>query len=197
MSLLLMPASLSPAMISRSTSAQDITSGEPTGLTLMPTTSPRSKKSRQAAIQSGAPVRSTIPLRIMERMGFEPIRSMMRRGMVDLTGAPDWIAAWRLLFERGDVVGIKVNPVGSPDAISCAEVLREIISGLNEAGVNNKDIVVYDRYRQQFLRAGFQNWLPDGVRQDWAVEDFDTIQLGMEGYDPEHYMEMALTQPGQ
>ena len=128
---------------------------------------------------------------------LEPIRSMMRRGMVDLTGAPDWIAAWRLFFERGDVVGIKVNPVGSPDVISCAEVLREIIAGLNEAGVTNKDVVVYDRYRRQFLRAGFQNWLPDGVRQDWAVEDYDGIQLGMEGYDPEHYMEMALTQPGQ
>jgi uncharacterized protein (DUF362 family) len=128
---------------------------------------------------------------------LEPIRSMMRRGMVELTGAPDWIAAWRLLFEPGDVVGFKVNPVGSPDAISCAEVLREIIAGLNESGVKNKDIVVYDRYRKQFLRAGFQNWLPDGVRQDWAVEDFDPIQLGMEGYDPDHYMEMALTQPGQ
>ncbi len=66
---------------------------------------------------------------------LEPIRSMMRRGMVDLTGAPDWIAAWRLFFERGDVVGIKVNPVGSPDVISCAEVLREIIAGLNESTI--------------------------------------------------------------
>src|SRR5437773_1528860 len=62
---------------------------------------------------------------------LEPIRSMMRRGIVDLTGAPDWIAAWRLFFERGDVVGIKVNPVGWPDVISCADVLREIIAGLN------------------------------------------------------------------
>lgn len=127
----------------------------------------------------------------------DPIRAMMRRGITELTGAPDWVAAWRLFFEKGDVVGIKVNPVGQPDVISCAEVFREIVAGLNAAGVPNKDIVAYDRYRQQFLRAGFQKWLPEGVREDWAVEDYDNIQLDMKGYDPDHYMEMALAQPGQ
>ena len=125
----------------------------------------------------------------------EPIRAMMRKGMVELTGAPDWTSAWRMFFEKGDVIGIKVNPVGQPDVISCAEVLQEIIAGLNQAGVPNKDIVVYDRYRQQFLRAGFQKWLPEGVREDWAAQDYQQMQLGMDGYDPGHYMEMALAQP--
>ena len=127
----------------------------------------------------------------------EPIRAMMRKGMVELTGAPDWVAAWRLFFEPGDVVGIKLNPVGYPDVISCAEVVREIIAGLNAAGVPNKDIVAYDRYRQQFLSAGFDKWLPEGVRQDWAAQDYERVQLGMDGYDENHYMEMAVTQPGQ
>ncbi|MBI3698429.1 MAG: DUF362 domain-containing protein [Acidobacteria bacterium] len=127
----------------------------------------------------------------------EPIRAMMRKGMAELTSAPDWTSAWRMFFEKGDVVGIKVNPVGQPDVISCTEVLQEIIAGLNQAGVPNKDIVVYDRYRQQFLRAGFQKWLPEGVREDWAAQDYQQMQLGMDGYDPDHYMEMALAQPGQ
>ena len=85
----------------------------------------------------------------------EPIRAMMARGMTELTGAPDATAAWKRLFERGDVVGIKVNPVGSPHVISSPEVLREIIAGLESAGVRRQDIVVYDRYRAQFLSAGF------------------------------------------
>ncbi len=127
----------------------------------------------------------------------EPLQAMMRRGMVELTGAPDWVAAWKLFVEPGDVVGIKVNPVGAPDVISSPEVLREIIAGLNAAGIKNKDIVVYDRYRQQFLSAGFDKWLPEGVRQDWTVQDYDGIQLAMDGYDPDHYMEMMLIQPGQ
>ena len=65
----------------------------------------------------------------------EPVRAMMRRGMMELTGAPSWTEAWRVLFEPGDVVVIKVNPVGQPFLISAPEVFQEIVSGLGEAGV--------------------------------------------------------------
>src|SRR5713226_730991 len=65
----------------------------------------------------------------------EPIQAMMRKGMTELTGAPDWVAAWRMFFEPRDVVAIKVKPLDQPDVISCAEVLHEIIAGLNQAGV--------------------------------------------------------------
>ena len=126
----------------------------------------------------------------------EPIQAMMRKGMVELTGAPDWVAAWRMLFEPGDVVGIKLNPVGQPDVISCAEVVREIIAGLRAAGVKTGDIFAYDRYRKQFLRAGFDKWLPEGVRWECAVEEYENIQLALDGYDRDHYMEMALNKPG-
>src|SRR5271157_4456622 len=85
----------------------------------------------------------------------EPIRQMMRRGMMELTGADGWVDAWRRFFEPGDVVGIKLNPVGRPLVQSDATVLREIIAGLEAAGVQPKDIVVYDRYRKMFLEAGF------------------------------------------
>src|SRR3984885_6807819 len=42
----------------------------------------------------------------------QPIRQMMEKGMTSLTGAPGWTDAWRFMFEKGDVVGIKVSPVG-------------------------------------------------------------------------------------
>ncbi|MBI5691272.1 MAG: DUF362 domain-containing protein [Verrucomicrobia bacterium] len=127
----------------------------------------------------------------------EPIAAVMRRGMMELTGAPDDTQAWRTLFERGDVVGIKVNPVGGPHVISSPEVLHEIVRGLEAAGVRRRDIVVYDRYRRQFLQWGFDKWLPDGVRWTWAVEDHDNTQQKIDGYDPAHYMDMAVTLPGQ
>src|SRR5260370_29632055 len=126
----------------------------------------------------------------------EPIRQMIRRGMAELTatdGGPD---AWRQFFGAGDVVGIKVNPVGKPHVMSSPEVVREIIAGLNSAGVKAKDIVVYDRYRKQFFNAGFDKWLPEGVRISHAAEDYQEFQMGIEGYDPDHYMDMALTMPG-
>jgi uncharacterized protein (DUF362 family) len=122
---------------------------------------------------------------------------MMRQGMARLTGAADWTEAWRVFFEPGDVVGIKVNPVGAPHVISCAEVIHQIVDGLRAAGVKPKDVVVYDRFRDQFRDAGFDQMLPEGVRQSAAVESFERVQLDNNGYDPEHYLEMALVAPGQ
>ena len=61
--------------------------------------------------------------------------------MVELTGAEDAVAAWRSFFEPGEVVAIKVNPVGNPLAISSPELMLAVIDGLKAAGVKPKDIV--------------------------------------------------------
>jgi uncharacterized protein (DUF362 family) len=126
----------------------------------------------------------------------EPVRDMMRRGMQELTGAPDWVQAWRMFVEPGDVVGIKLNPVSRPYVISAPEVVREIVAGLEAAGVPRKNIVAYDRYKPEFYDAGFDKWLPEGVRIAWAADYQDRTQQRMEGYDPDHYMDMQLTLPG-
>ena len=122
---------------------------------------------------------------------------MMRRGIMELTGAPSWTEGWRALFEPGDVVGIKVNPVGQPFLISAPEVFQEIVAGLGEAGIQPKDIVAYDRYRGQFESGGFIKWLPAGVRWTSATkgDGADGLQLDMDGYDADTYMEMALVAP--
>lgn len=139
---------------------------------------------------------------ISGRYQAEPVQQMMRRGMMELTGAPDWQSAWKVFVQPGDVVGIKLNPVGQPHVISDAAVVREVIAGLEAAGVKRRDIVAYDRYRDQFFQAGFDKWLPEGVRILNAAPTYDEIQLDMyastpnvTGYDPDHYMEMALTRP--
>jgi uncharacterized protein (DUF362 family) len=126
----------------------------------------------------------------------ETIQAMMRRGMKDLTGATDWVEAWKQFVTPGDVVGLKLNPVGAPHVISDASVVREVIAGLEAAGIRRKDIVVYDRYKDQFFDAGFDKWLPEGVRISHAAEKYDNIQQDMNGYDPEHYLDFPLTLPG-
>lgn len=124
------------------------------------------------------------------------IDKMISRGMLELTGAPGWPDAWRALFEPGDVVGIKVSPVGGPKLCSDAAVLRRIVDGLQQAGVKRTDMVVYSRYRQEIRETGIDKWLPEGVRWSGASEQYDEVQLDMDGYDPDHYMEMALIKPG-
>jgi hypothetical protein len=95
------------------------------------------------------------------------------------------------------VVGIKVNPVGQASGvISAPEVMHEIIAGLNSAGIKNRDMIAYDRYHDQFYGGGFDKWLPEGVRVSSAAKDYDNVQQAMDGYDPDHYMEMPLVLPG-
>ena len=125
----------------------------------------------------------------------EPARAMVGKGMMKLTGAPSPEEAWRVFFEPGDVVGIKVNPVGQPHVISDATVFQAIVEGLQMAGVKTRDIVAYDRYRKQVLSGGFDKWLPEGVRWTYATDDADPLQLDMDGYDADQYVEMALTLP--
>ncbi len=125
------------------------------------------------------------------------IEQLFRRGMRELTGAPAWQDAWHLFFQPGDVVGIKVNPAGQPHIISSPEVLWQIVQGLEAAGVNRNDIVVYDRYREEFLSAGMDRWIPQGVRTMFATAHWDDFQQTIDGYDPDHFMEMAIGMPGQ
>ncbi len=126
----------------------------------------------------------------------EAVRAMLRRGMQELTGAPDWVSAWRLFFEPGEVVGIKLNPVSRPHVISSPETVQEIIVCLEAAGIKRKDIVAYDRYKDEFYQAGFDKWLPEGVRVAWAADYYDNTQQKIAGYDLNHYMDMQLTLPG-
>lgn len=127
----------------------------------------------------------------------EPIRQMMVKGMTALTGAPGWTEAWRSFFEKGDVVAIKVNPVGGPTLSSDATVLQNVLDGLKEAGITGSDVIIYNRYRRETLDAGIDGWIPKGVRMEFGSPAYNEIQLDMDGYDPDHYMEIALIKPGE
>src|ERR1035437_3842069 len=127
----------------------------------------------------------------------EPVRKIMEKGMTALTGAPSWTEAWRTFFEKGDIVGIKVSPVGGAKLCSDAAVLHSILNGLKAAGLADRDIIVFSRYRQETLAAGIDKWVPPGVRMAFAAEAYNDEQLDMDGYDPDHFMEMALIKPGE
>jgi len=92
------------------------------------------------------------------------IKATMDRGIRELTGATDAVEGWKHFFEPGDVVGIKVVPNGQPHAHSSFEIVLEVIEKLKAAGVKTNDIFVYDRYRGEFMDAGYHKILPDGVR---------------------------------
>lgn len=125
----------------------------------------------------------------------EAVRAMLNKGMMDLTGAPTPQDAWKMFFEPDDVVGLKLNPVGRPHVISSPEVVQEIIEGLKSAGVKTSNIIAYDRYKREFVQAGFDKWLPEGVRWTYGTDAPHPLQLDMDMYDETQYVEMPLCLP--
>ena len=139
----------------------------------------------------------------------EAIKATVDRGMKELTGADDAVEAWRSFFEPGDVVGIKMNPVGNPGANTNSELMLEVIEGLKAAGVKTKDMIVYERYRDEFIGAGMHKDVPDGI--DWTGlgiayngqqldikgDDLKTGNLDhVTGYDPDEFVTMELVADG-
>jgi uncharacterized protein (DUF362 family) len=136
----------------------------------------------------------------------EAIKQSVARGLRELTGADDAVEAWRTFFEPGDVVGIKMNPVGQPLAGTSGELLLEVIEGLRSAGVKPVDIFVYDRFRDNFMEAGMHKAVPEGIKWGGLTPENDDSQLLIDwpswrkdpiaGYDPAEFVSMNLVHHG-
>lgn len=139
----------------------------------------------------------------------QAIHAAVDRGMKELTGATDAVEAWRSFFEPGDVVGIKMNPVGRPLANSSSELMLEVIDGLQAAGVKTKDIVVFERYRDEFIAAKMHEAVPSGIAWTGLGIAYNGKQIDIKGddensgnldrttgYDPDEFMVMELVMSG-
>jgi uncharacterized protein (DUF362 family) len=140
----------------------------------------------------------------------EAIRASVDRGMKELTGADDAVGAWRSFFEPGDVVGIKMNPVGNPLANTSSELMLAVIDGLKSAGVKTRDMVVFERYRDEFIGAKMHEAVPEGIAWTGLGIKYNAHQLDIKGddlnsgnldrvagYDPHEFMTMELVGQGE
>jgi Domain of unknown function (DUF362) len=134
------------------------------------------------------------------------IKASMDLGIKTLTGATDAVEGWKHFFEPGDVVGIKVVPNGQPFSHSSFEIVLEVIEKLKACGVKARDIFVYDRYRGEFMEAGYHKILPSDIR--WGgltAEGGNQFQIDfpsfrndpIAGYDPDAFVWMDLIPFGE
>jgi hypothetical protein len=132
------------------------------------------------------------------------IKATMDRGIKELTGATDPVEGWKHFFEPGDVVGIKVVPNGQPLAHSSFEIVLEVIDKLKAAGVKISDMFVYDRYRGEFMDAGYHKVLPAGIKwggldpeaNQFKIDFPDYRQDPIAGFDPDTFVWMDLIEYG-
>jgi uncharacterized protein (DUF362 family) len=136
-------------------------------------------------------------------LGETVVRGMVNRGVAALVdGDPkDPASAWKSFFSKGDVVGIKVNPVGrkaipsdngarlasAVGCISSPEVVYACVEGLKMAGISTRDIIVFERYADEFVNTKYDEMLNrnemQGVRWYASSESYSDTQLDIEGFD--------------
>ena len=98
-----------------------------------------------------------------DRFDAQVISQMFAKGITALTGrsAKD---SFGLFFEKHDVVGIKVNPVGPPLINTRPELAEAVIAWLTANGIERKNIVIWDRFDYMLGDAGFTPQRFPGIR---------------------------------
>jgi len=122
-----------------------------------------------ATAQSVAAPRSVVPTTlspviITERpdavQGYnvdpQQVRQMVNRVLMTLTSASDIRTAWiRLGITPQDVVGIKIATGGGPTLCTHMALVRAICDGLQAAGVPRSQIIIWDKFQDKMVPAGY------------------------------------------
>jgi hypothetical protein len=106
-----------------------------------------------------------------ETIDAKVVSGMFERGVRRLTGK-DMAESYGLFFEPGDVIGIKVNPVGPPLINTHIELTQAVVAWLIGNKVPPDHIVIWDRFDYMLKDAGYTpDRFPKGVR----VEGLQTM----------------------
>ena len=82
------------------------------------------------------------------------IDTMFEKGITRLTGK-SFEESFSLFFDKKDVVGIKVNPVGAGLISTRLEVVDAAIDWLLKGGIQRENIIIWDRMDYMLKDAGF------------------------------------------
>lgn len=96
----------------------------------------------------------------------------------NITNSKSPIDAWKKLFNRNDIVGIKLNCLAGSKFSPHTEIIESIINGLKSAGVKEGNIIVFERSSKELEEAGYN------IRKNKNnVKCFGTDELPGGGYD--------------
>ncbi|HTY37964.1 MAG TPA: DUF362 domain-containing protein [Bacteroidota bacterium] len=99
-----------------------------------------------------------------DKIDQHAVDAMVRKGMLELTGAASIAAAWTMFVTPEDIVGLKVNPVAGKTLSTSIEITNAVIGQLEEAGIPRKNIVIWDRREFELEEAGFTRENFPGIR---------------------------------
>ena len=85
----------------------------------------------------------------------ESVRQLVDAAVGSVMGETNPAEAWKRLVRPDDVVGIKVNCLAGERLSTRIEVVRAIAAAVANAGVPGNHIIVWDRYRNDLVRAQY------------------------------------------
>ena len=118
-----------------------------------------------------------------DQLNEDAVSELMDQAMMKLTGRSSAKEAWRDIVLPDDVVGIKINPLAGPELSTHAIIVNKIVEGLYGAGVLRKQIIIWDRFEEHLLNAGYPI-----NRNETDVRTFASDTEGI-GYDDEVFYE--------
>lgn len=98
------------------------------------------------------------------------VSKMFEKGMTELTGE-NLKKSFGRFFTKGDIVGIKVNPVGAPLINTTPALAAAVVAWLTSNGLPAGNIVLWDRFDDMLKEAGFTPDRFPGVR----IESMQTM----------------------
>jgi len=78
-------------------------------------------------------------------------RMMVDRAVLTLSGEPDLKKAWMQFIKPSDMIGIKINCLGTKMVSSMKEVVYSIVDSLVDAGIPKTQIVIFDMYASNMM----------------------------------------------
>ena len=116
----------------------------------------------------------------------EVISSMFEKGLTRLTGR-DIKKSFELFFEKDDVVGIKINPVGAGLISTRLELVDAIVGWLQENGIRRNNIIIWDRFDYMLRDAGFTAERYPGMGLE-GLQTMDEAAAGGESDDDSRWL---------
>jgi len=111
---------------------------------------------------------------------LQRVKELVDSAMLRLTGAPDIGQAWARYVGPDDVVALHVNGIGQPTLITHPATISAICEGLQQAGVRENNIIIFDRTTSHLVGCG---WDINSGEQGIRVLACETA-----GWDPDAYV---------
>ena len=118
-----------------------------------------------------------------DRLNEDTVSEMLDQAMIKLTGRETAKEAWRDFVLPDNIVGIKINPLAGPKLSTHSVLVNKIVDSLNSAGVLRKQIIIWDRFEDHLLSAGFPITTDKGDVRTLATDLTDI------GYDDKTFYE--------